>query len=428
VRFTLDQNRSLGLATLCALYAAQGIPDGFVRTGLKTYLIDRGASIDAIGEMIALVSWPWALKWAWGPIIDRFRYHDMGRRRPWILFAQSGLLVSLSTIFFAPHLVESYRGLGLLILIANSFAALQDVSVDALAVDLLPEKERGVANGFMFASSYAGQFIGASVLGGLLLTYGIGTAASLQVVLLLVIATLPLCFRESAGDALLPCNRRSFPSKDRDERHNVRALFRRLARAFSVRSSWVAGLLALSSLVAVNAHLVFWPAYLQRQLNWSSEDYLALEGNYSVWFGLGGCICGGGIASWLGSKRTVTAAVVLLAATWFAHAVLEPYWSNPAVVTALFLLATATAAILQVAMFAMFMSIAWPPVAATQFTAYMALLNVSNGIGARIAGTLDAAFSMQSLFLVFGAYEIATIALLIGIDPQETRRLLGDSS
>ena len=41
------------------------------------------------------------------------------------------------------------------------------MAIDALAVRVLPENERGIANGFMFGASYLGQAVGGS--GALLL-------------------------------------------------------------------------------------------------------------------------------------------------------------------------------------------------------------------------------------------------------------------
>jgi PAT family beta-lactamase induction signal transducer AmpG len=64
----------------------------------------------------------------------------------------------------------------ILILIHNAFAATQDVAIDALAVNVLKEDERGLANGLMFAGAYLGQTIGGS--GVLLLTPHIGFQAT----------------------------------------------------------------------------------------------------------------------------------------------------------------------------------------------------------------------------------------------------------
>jgi PAT family beta-lactamase induction signal transducer AmpG len=102
-------------------------------------------STKAIGNIIAMVSWPWIMKWVWGPFIDRFGYAPMGRRRPWILAAQVLLAITLLTMPQISNLAANLRFLGLMVLVVNIFASLQDVSVDALAVDLLPEKERGLA-------------------------------------------------------------------------------------------------------------------------------------------------------------------------------------------------------------------------------------------------------------------------------------------
>ena len=176
MNFYLNQNRSLRLTTLCVLYAAQGIPDGFVRIALKTYLIGRHVPTEAVGKVVAMVSWPWALKFLWGPFIDRFGYLPMGRRRPWILAAQTGMACTLASMLLIPGLTGSIPALALMVLLVNMFASLQDVSVDALAIDLLPAKERGVANGFMYGSNYAGSFIGGAILGQCILHYGFPTA------------------------------------------------------------------------------------------------------------------------------------------------------------------------------------------------------------------------------------------------------------
>ena len=61
----------------------------------------------------------------------------------------------------------------LFFLIHNVFATLQDVSSDALAVDLIPEEDLARANGFMFASKGFGFMFSAIVLGGILSRIGL---------------------------------------------------------------------------------------------------------------------------------------------------------------------------------------------------------------------------------------------------------------
>ena len=51
-----------------------------------------------------------------------------------------------------------------LIFVHNIFGATQDVAIDALACNVLPEEERGIANGLMFGGAYLGQTIGGSLV------------------------------------------------------------------------------------------------------------------------------------------------------------------------------------------------------------------------------------------------------------------------
>lgn len=420
MKLFLSVNAPLRISTLCVLYAAQGIPDGFVRIALKTYLIGQQVSTEAVGTIIAMVSWPWALKWVWGPFIDRFGYRPMGRRRPWILAAQIGMAVTLTTMLFIPELTDNIRAIAAMVLLVNIFASLQDVSVDALAVDLLPAEERGIANGFMYGSSYAGSFIGGAVLGSSILWYGFPTAIATQVSILLLIAAVPFFFRERPGDMMLP----GPGAKHHDSRHpeaegptSLSELFRDLIHAFMLRSSLLGALLAVLALVPINSHLIVWPVYLQRQLGWTSAEWLHLEGQLAVWLGLGGSLAGGGVASLIGAKRTVLLSLTLLGGCWISYFLLENSWTNSTVVTVLFLAESILAAFLQVSMFALFMGLCAPKVAATQFTAYMALLNVSNGIGAKLAGTFEQLLGVSTMHLALAGIQVLLLVIVVGITP-----------
>jgi MFS transporter, PAT family, beta-lactamase induction signal transducer AmpG len=136
---SLAERRWLRLFTLCVLYVAQGIPWGFMATTLPTYLVSHG--VEDIGTVIAMTYLPFAFKWVWGPIIDAFTIPRFGRRRPWIVFAQAMMALTV----FAMVTFDVTRDVQLLvqmIFIHTVFNSIQDVSVDALAVDLLPENER----------------------------------------------------------------------------------------------------------------------------------------------------------------------------------------------------------------------------------------------------------------------------------------------
>src|SRR5262245_9108628 len=92
---SLAERRGLRLFTLCALYVAQGIPWGFMATTLPAYLTKRGLDFGFVTATLSFTTLPYAFKWVWGPIIDRFTIPRFGRRRPWILFAQAMMAITV---------------------------------------------------------------------------------------------------------------------------------------------------------------------------------------------------------------------------------------------------------------------------------------------------------------------------------------------
>jgi PAT family beta-lactamase induction signal transducer AmpG len=409
------------------LYASQGLPDGFVRTALKTYLYKHNVSVEDVGAIIAMVSWPWMMKWIWGPFIDRFGYAPMGRRRPWILLAQSLMAAALVGMLLIPNLATDLRMLAAMVLLVNICSSLQDVSVDALAVDLLPARERGTANGLMYASSFAGNFVGGQVLGVLLLTYGLSAAIGAQVGILAAIAMFPLLIRERPGDVLLP-RWGALAMQDRRPQAarptSLAQVFQLLFKAFRLKSTALAAVLALLSLVAVNAHFVYWPHYAQNTLGWTEKAWIRLEGGWGSAFGLAGCVAGGLLASAIGAKRAVIVSLAGMSVCWFAYALLDDLWNNALVVYGLFIAESAWAGAVQVTMFALFMSLCWSPVAATQFTAYTAMMNFANLMGAKQAASIESAFGIVNSHVALGCLQLALVAVAFAIDPDESRRRL----
>ncbi|MCW8802788.1 MAG: hypothetical protein OQK57_00170, partial [Ignavibacteriaceae bacterium] len=90
----LSQNTFLRYFSFAALYVAQGIPEGLLWYAIPAWLAMNGKSPAEIGSYVAVIGIPWSLKIINAPIMDRFTYLAMGRRRPWVLFGQLGLILS----------------------------------------------------------------------------------------------------------------------------------------------------------------------------------------------------------------------------------------------------------------------------------------------------------------------------------------------
>ena len=113
--------------------------------------------------------------------------------------------------------------------------------------------------------------------------------------------------------------------------------------------------------------------------------------------------------------------------SWLAFAATEPYWASRAWITVLVLVGTGLTAVMSVAFFALAMGLSWPKVAATQFTAYMALSNYSSVLGYRWSGAFDLYFGITRSFVVCAFIGCLSVLILQGIDPGQARRELGDA-
>jgi PAT family beta-lactamase induction signal transducer AmpG len=185
------------LTLLTSLYLTQGLPYGFFTQALPVFLREANLSLTAIG-FTNLLTLPWALKFLWAPLVDRYRIPGVGLRKSWVLPAQAGaviLYVLLGTLTLrAGELTFILIGC----LLANAFAASQDIATDAIAVDILEPTERGWANGIQAAGYRAGMIVGGGFL--IILYPKLGwTGDMLAMAALIAIGTVPvLLYREPA--------------------------------------------------------------------------------------------------------------------------------------------------------------------------------------------------------------------------------------
>lgn len=201
---SLSENQFRRYISLSILYTAQGLPQGFTYVAFPAFLAVNDVSPVAIAQLWAAIALPWTFKFVWGPMVDGIQAPSYGRRRPWILFAQTGMVVTLGALLFVSNLAESIQLVTLMLFIHNLFSSLQDVGVDALAVDVLQPDEVAKANGFMFAAKRAGYILGGAILGIMATKFGIKSAIVIQLPLLVIIMALPLFLKERPGDKLFP--------------------------------------------------------------------------------------------------------------------------------------------------------------------------------------------------------------------------------
>jgi PAT family beta-lactamase induction signal transducer AmpG len=182
------------LGLLGSLYFAQGLPFGFFTQALPVLLRQEGLSLRQVG-LTSLLALPWALKFVWAPAVDRFSLRGIGHYQSWIVPLE---LLGAATLFA----LASQAGLvHVHVLMAaffflNLIAATQDIATDGLAVAMLEDRERGLANGLQVAGYRVGMIVGGGAL--LILHERLGHRGTfLAMALLLHASTVPVAlFRE----------------------------------------------------------------------------------------------------------------------------------------------------------------------------------------------------------------------------------------
>ena len=110
-----------------------------------------GVDLQTIG-IFSLVGIPYAIKFLWSPLLDRFVPPWLGRRRGWILITQLILIIGISAMAFSSPREFPWM-LAILALFVAFTSASQDIVIDAYRTDVLKEKERG-AGAAVFVMGY----------------------------------------------------------------------------------------------------------------------------------------------------------------------------------------------------------------------------------------------------------------------------------
>ena len=409
---TLTGSRSARTLTLCVLYAAQGMPWGFVTIALLSYLAGQGAGLEETAKISSLATLPWTFKVFWGPVIDRFTLRSMGRRRPWILFAQLAMSATLLAMILIGDLTEKFETLAWMVFLHNCFVSLQDVASDALAVDVLLEDERGSVNGMMWASSYVGTAIGGAGMGTIIANYGLRPAFCLQAGVLFLILCVPLYFRERAGEKLFPWSKgEAQRAPDEEDNEDIAKLTRGLIRAFAAKAPSLGAVFAYSLSIMVGMRVALMPVFYTQEIGWTDEHYAQVEGGAGSVAGVLGALIGGFLVDRLGVKAIVTVAVLGIAAFCVAMGVSEEIRASENFPLIFMLGTTFLISMKAVASFSLFMRLCTPAVAGTQYTLYMAISNLARVSGAGMVASLEAE-GYRVIFLVMAGAIVLPLVFL----------------
>lgn len=376
------------LLSFFLLYMSEGIPQGLTSVAIATQLRRQDLSPSEIGGFIAALTIPWSWKWVMGPVLDTFYSNRIGRRRLWIVSCQILMILTLLMSLWIEYKTQ-FTWLIAIVIIHNIFAATQDIAIDALACSVLLEHERGLANGLMFSGAYLGNAVGGA--GVLLLSPYIGFSSTFLLVglgILTITLTISVQIREAPipGATAITSIRKYIKSYLGDV---FRGFFgTRRAVAGVVFALLPAGAYALSlglqSNLCVDLGL--------------TDSQIGLMNLLSTVISAFGCVVGGILSDRLGRRMmiaiyiictlvpTIYLALVMQRSGWSNSSILRDHPSPSSFLITTFWIVSLVYALIQGLIYgtrtALFMDICNPLVAATQFTAFMSLLNIVNAYSA----------------------------------------------
>ncbi len=410
----MSENRYLRATAIILLYFMQGIVAGLSLIAIPAWLAARGASPIEIGGFVGTAMLPWSLKLFNGLLMDRFTYRPMGRRRSWILVAQASMMLTLFGFAIAAPSASQIVLLAGFCFTLNLCAAFNDVAVDGMTVDLVPEEDRTTINGFMFGSQTLGISAAGFIAGQLLVDDKISTMAILFGIFVGIASLFISLLRERPGERLFPWTSGQ-PSAECTARQHaawipmLKGIFQSLLSPSTLLFLTGFGLatvtFSFSDAVA--------PTLAVQQLGWGSDDY----SNYASAIGFLAAIAGATMPTllvrWVGLRMTMsTLFLILVIAAIIAGATFEN-WESSTIFAAIFAVQYVASLFLSITLIVWAMRLCDPAIAASLFALFMAIPNLARSLMSGSLGWIVEGIGFAAAYYVVAAISFAALALCL---------------
>jgi MFS transporter, putative signal transducer len=372
---------------LAGLYIAQAVPLYLVAAAIPPILRARGVDLALIGSFGVLMA-PWALKFLWAPLIDRY-----GSRRAWIIGMQGLTLAGVAWLSQLDPIADVAQFFPVLFLMSVT-SATQDIATDAYAVEhLTPDRHAGGS------AIQSGAIAGGVLLGGSLTLFIYDRTdwetAVLSAGLVSLLATLPILF-VNEGRSL----RAGLPER---RRPSFRAFARRPV-ALAVLGFALLFRLPEGLIKAVEqAFLV--------DMGFSLTKIGLISGGAAACVGLAGSAAGVVIIRTLGLMPFLWAIILLRTACFAGYALIATQDASDTVLIGLSVLNTFSRYMEIVGLYAAFMRVASLDQAGTDFTILASASLLTYAVGSMTAGFLASAFGYTTLFTIATILSLLTGAM-----------------
>jgi PAT family beta-lactamase induction signal transducer AmpG len=408
----MSKSPAVRYASGALLYFAQGIPKGLLHIAMPAWLASHGVSAGVIASYLAIIVLPWAFKLVTGPLMDRFAYRPMGGRRPWVLGAQFGLVLSLLGLAAIDDPLAQIGLLTALGVVINSFTATQDVAVDGMAIDLVPESEHGRINAFMSCGKAVGWAVTAALSGTLLVQYGLAVTAVVAAAGAGAVFVAFLLVREREGERLLPWTQGAAVGQ-RAVADSFRNVAQDLNAVLWTRTSLVVSLVMFFDGVVTGYGEALMPIAAVKLFSFTTTQWSQLV----AMMGLTGAFAAlalGPLIDRFGARTMLLLTIGVVCSHAFLLAGTQQLWTNSTYVLLMLSAYVLMQPVTMVCVIALAMSICSTRISATQFAIYMSMANLGHSAGSKIFGSVSGYTSFVQNYALMGAIA-ATLLCMIAV-------------
>jgi len=419
----LSESAILRYLVFSALYVSEGIPIGILFYAIPGWLAMNGKTPTEIASYSAVIIIPWTFKLIIAPLMDRYTFISMGRKRPWIIFGQLGLMVSFFAFGFIQDPLDNLSLLMIAGFIVNVFGSMQDIAIDGMAVELIPANQQARANGIMWGSRIIGQSLSLVIGTALINIVGFTNAISSMALIVIILILVPIYFREHPGEKLMPWSKGK-PSEQslKIQSKNWKQLLKSLYKVAILPSSILLciGMFLTGALSGLVDTLL--PIFTVQQLDWTNASYSYISSTATLVGGFFGMFVGGVIIDFLGTKKMVAILLFTIIILLCVFGLIPSLWKHVGLIYGFVILYSLMYTLFTIATFAIAMKLSWEKVSGSQFTLYMTLNNLGFAYGAWLLGFLKENLVWETILFIIAIFPLIGIFIFKMINIKKNRK------
>ena len=241
----------------------------------------------------------------------------------------------------------------------------------------------------------------------------------------------PLFMRERPGEKRFPWDESEDVEvddkpKENEESRDMFDILNNIKIAFSVRSAQLGVVVSLVISLAFILIPIL-PLLFLQELGWSQEEFNATKGGIILVVTMLGAMAGGELGRRFGGKSMLMVAALGASLTTLTWGLMDSMWGEGWFMMLVWIIHTFLWAIVSICAYSLMMRVTWAEVGGTQFTGYMAMMNLSAIIGYQLAPIFAERYNYQTIFYIAAVLETFVILAALFIDPEETDRKLNST-